>query len=84
MNAPEPISSNPSDFASNLAAVLGAENAARLTVLSVTPELRWDERWGMAAAHTSVCTRVLQQRWVCNITGRSEWRDVPVVGESEY
>ena len=46
------------------------------TDLKPTCELRW--------LHPApLDTHGLQQRWACALTGKSEWRDVPVVMEGE-
>lgn len=59
-----------------ISAQLGPAAAELMTALKPTCELRWLDRgpnW----------TRRLEQRWVCALTGKNEWRDVPVVREGE-
>ena len=50
--------------------------ASGLAVYQPTHELRWVD-------HGPYHYRQLQKRWVCALTGESEWRDVPVVREGE-
>ena len=53
---------------------LGPAAAEMMTALKPTCELRWLDRG-------RDYMRSLQQRWACALTGKSEWRDVPVVME---
>ena len=57
-------------------------NISLIVALKPTCELRLLDRWAdigggiMRGGHP-----VLQQCWACALTGKSEWRDVPVVME---
>jgi hypothetical protein len=53
-----------------------------LSALRPTPELRWVDRWtDIGGGIMRGGLPVLEQRWACVLTGKSEWRDVPVVRE---
>jgi len=62
-----------------ISAQLGLAAAVLMTALKPTCELRWLE----TLSHFYGVCRALQCRWVCALTGKSEWRDVPVVREGE-
>ena len=59
-----------------ISAQLGPAAAEMMTALKPTCELRLLDRG-------RDYMRSLQQRWACALTGKSEWRDVPVVMEGE-
>ena len=54
-----------------------------LTALKPTCELRWMRKPVRYGSDLCDGPPVLQQRWACALTGKSEWRDVPVVREGE-
>jgi hypothetical protein len=59
-----------------ISAQLGPAAAELMIALKPTCELRWIDRG-------RDYMRSLQQRWACALTGKNEWRDVPVAREGE-
>lgn len=67
-----------------ISAQLGPAAAELMTALKPTSELRWLDKWtDIGGGIMRGGLPVLQQRWACALTGKSEWRDVPVVREGE-
>jgi hypothetical protein len=66
-----------------ISAQLGLAAAVLMTALKPTCELRWIDREHVTWDGLTGSPSPLQQRWVCALTGKNEWRDVPVVREGE-